>query len=120
MKAIIALIVIIGSMLGVLGIVVSVPSSHQELAGVMALVFAASVTFILRGPLGRSLAGSLSDDPQLKETLAQLSLQVEDALDDARLARQETAELQERVEFAERLLAAGRDGSTHPPGGLRQ
>jgi hypothetical protein len=60
------------------------------------------LTAILRGPLGHALADRLRHsggaDPALKEELDSLRLEVDEL-------RQQLGEAQERMDFAERLLA---------------
>ena len=61
------------------------------------------LTLILRGPLGQAVAdrirGGTSDaDPRLREELDHLRVEVDDL-------RNQLSEAQERIDFAERLLA---------------
>lgn len=62
------------------------------------------LTIILRGPLGQAVAdrirggGSADADPRLREELDHLRMEVDDL-------RGQLTEAQERIDFAERLLA---------------
>jgi hypothetical protein len=61
------------------------------------------LTVILRGPLGQAIAdrirgGSVDADPRLRDEVEHLRSDVEDL-------RGQLAEAQERIDFAERLLA---------------
>lgn len=72
------------------------------LAGILSTV----TVLILRGPLGRAFArrieGRSSEAPELAERVADL----EQRLAELEQERVRMAELEERVDFAERLLAA--------------
>jgi len=80
----------------------------------------AGTTFVL---VARAIAGAVRGRGSSRSELAQLSDQLEQhaaTLEDAQnsLANQSTqlAELQERLDFAERLLAQGRDRTALRPG----
>jgi ubiquinone biosynthesis protein UbiJ len=75
-----------------------------------ALALIAGVTFILRGPVGKAIARRLegqqlphADSPEIAGRLAQVD----------ELAHR-VAELEERLDFAERLLARGREPQQLP------
>lgn len=71
------------------------------------------LTVILRGPLGQAIAHRLREggggDPRLREDLDALRGELDDV-------RQQLAESQERLDFAERLLARRPDGEQLPRG----
>lgn len=108
MKGIILLVVILGAILGVMGIVIESPGDKTEVAGVMGVVFLVVVGLALRGPLGRAIANLLGagDDTQAQHQAA-LTAQLDAVMEDLRQTREEILELQERVDFTERLLAQG-------------
>ena len=88
----------------------------------LALAIAATTAVLV----ARAIAGALGGRGASRSELAQLRTQVEQhaaALDDAdtSLANQSTqlAELRERLDFAERLLAQGRDRTALAPGEKR-
>jgi len=93
----------------------------RESVFLLALAIAAStVVFVARaiaGAIGGRRGGR--DAAQLREQLDQYAVALEDA--QTTLAQQATqlAELQERVDFTERLLAQGRDRTALPPGEQR-
>jgi Tfp pilus assembly protein PilO len=75
------------------------------------IVFVLGMAKILRGPVGEALADRVRHGPRTR-TDATLMAEVEELK--ARLA-----EVEERLDFAERLLAAGREVD-QLPGGARQ
>lgn len=69
--------------------------------------------FVLRGPLGKALAERLAgrartDDAEIRE--------LREGLDEVRA---ELTAVQERLDFAERLLAQQKEAGALPPGGRR-
>lgn len=76
----------------------------------MTLVLTIGGTIVLRGPLGRALADRIAgrhsvtrgDDPELRDRLEQTASEVDDL-------RHRLAELEERQDFTERVLAAHRE-----------
>ena len=88
----------------------------------LALAIAASTVVLVAKAITEAIAGRgapRSDLAQLKEQLELHAAAVDDA--QTTLAHQSTrlAELQERVDFAERLLAQGRDRTALGPGDHR-
>jgi Tfp pilus assembly protein FimV len=88
----------------------------------LGLAIAASTTVLVARAVAGAIAGrgaSRSELAQIKERLEQQVAVLEDA--QITLADQSTqlAELQERVDFAERLLAQARDRSALGPGEKR-
>ena len=106
MRQIAALIVLLAAMLGGLGLLFSAPIRFSEEVLVMlGIAFAGSLAVILRGPLGKALVGGSPDELAAdKEFRARITSQLEDVLEELREVRQDNLELQERVDFAERLL----------------
>lgn len=89
----------------------------------VALTIAATTAVLVARAIAGAISGrgaSRSELAQLKEQLEQHAAALEDA--DTSLANQSTqlAELQERVDFAERLLAQVRDRTTLGPGETRR
>lgn len=86
----------------------------------LALAIAATTAVLVAKAIAGAIAGrgaSRSDLAQIRERLEQHVAVLEDA--QSTLANQSTqlAELQERLDFAERLLAQARDRSALGPGG---
>ena len=67
-------------------------------------LFVAGGVFVLRGPLGRALAQRISGRSHEPGEL----VDVEERLADVDILRQRVGELEERVDFAERLLSQAR------------
>jgi hypothetical protein len=87
--------------------------------GILAIIFifGGGTAFLLAvSPVGRALAdrirggGIVSDD-----TVRQLEASHQEVLDDLETVRREVAELHERMDFTERVLAQNREGGL-PPG----
>ena len=110
MKLVVALVVLLGAFLAAMGMVLGSPSHKTGAAVLIGLAFGTAITLILRGPLGKALVSELKgDDAASRDTLARISAQLDELSDDVRLGREEVAELQERVDFTERLLARQAD-----------
>jgi hypothetical protein len=81
------------------------------------LIIATSVVLILRGPLGKALArrleGKQVDSAETTEVLEELHQQ---AAENEVIAGR-VAELEERVDFAERLLARSQEAASRLPAG---
>ncbi|HEV8597757.1 MAG TPA: hypothetical protein VGQ69_00175 [Gemmatimonadales bacterium] len=91
----------------------------SESVFLIALAIAASTVVFVAKAIAGAVAGrrgSHSDLAQLREQVDQYAAAVEDA--QATLTRQadQLAELQDRLDFTERLLAQGRDRSALGPG----
>jgi hypothetical protein len=111
MRQIAALVAILAAMLAGIGILFSAPPRlSEEVIMMLGVAFAASLAVILRGPLGRALVGSSPDEIAAdKEWRARISGQIDEVLDELRELRQDSMDLQERVDFAERLLTSPTD-----------
>jgi len=71
-----------------------------------AMIAAAAMFYgVLRGPIGRGIAGLFAADEPADDQLAHRLEQVEDRLAELSGEHQRMAELEERVDFAERMLA---------------
>lgn len=91
----------------------------SETVFLLALAIAASTAVLVAKAIAGAIVGrgaSRSELAQLREQLEQHAAAVEEA--QTSLAHQSTqlAELQERVDFTERLLAQGRDRTALGPG----
>lgn len=80
----------------------------------MVLIVSTAVVVVLRGPLGHALARWIDrwgrrTDPEAVARLAD----VETRLAELETSQLHTAELEERVDFAERLLAQQQRGPAH-------
>lgn len=91
------------------------PMPFVALAGGAAVMYG-----LWRGPMGRAIARMLEGDPVGDDALAYRVDEVEMRLGDMRIELQRLGELEERVEFSERLLARhtealpGRSGEERP------
>ncbi|HEX9754961.1 MAG TPA: hypothetical protein VGA42_04605 [Gemmatimonadales bacterium] len=108
MKGILLLAIVLGAVLGLFGIVVNAPPEQSKIAGAMSIVALIALGVGLRGPLGRAIATLVGagDDSRAGEERARLAAQLDELMEELRSTRDEVGELQERVDFAERLLAA--------------
>jgi hypothetical protein len=114
-KLLVALLALLAALLGGLGIILNAPpymgSAGPPLVGI---AFAVAFAVVFRGPLGQALVGQLRDGDG-HPGLGQISAQLDELLDEIRALRQDHAELGERVEFTERLLAQHRAGALPGP-----
>lgn len=83
---------------------------------VMTLALGGIGVLLSRGPLGRALARRIEGTGADSDDLAARVVELEQRLADADLDRRRMAELEERMDFAERLLAVG---NAHPPKEIR-
>lgn len=116
MKGILLLAIVLGAVLALFGIVVNAPPEQSKIAGAMSIVALIALGVGLRGPLGRAIATLVGagDDARAGEERARLAAQLDEVMEELRSTREEVGELQERVDFAERLLAQ-RTESVLPP-----
>ncbi len=85
----------------------------------MALALAGVIIALLTGPIGRAIARRISGTrpgSSTGETLALRGAELEDLFRDAQAAQARIAELEERLDFAERMLADRRDRDRIGPG----
>ncbi len=111
MRQVAALVAILAAMLAGIGILFSAPARlSEEVIVMLGVAFAASLAVILRGPLGKALVGSSPEEiASDKEWRARISGQMDELLDELREVRQDNMDLQERLDFAERLLTQNPD-----------
>lgn len=113
MRPILALALLLGAVMGVLGIVLSAPPFMAEVAGIVGVSFAVALAVILRGPVGKALFGGGEPPADWQQRIA---AQLEDLIEEVRAVRQDQFELQDRLDFAERLLARqGEAARLSPP-----
>jgi hypothetical protein len=83
----------------------------EEAVAVVAVAIAASIVFILRGPLGKALAdrisGKAAHDPETAGQVEALHADIEEV-------KHRLSETEDRLDFAERLLAKQRQESLGP------
>jgi len=88
----------------------------QDLAIASLVVMGAFYVFMIRGPVGKAIARMLDgsgQDEQLSARLAQLEAQQADLIADS----QHVLEIEERLDFAERILAERHDAMKLPDAG---
>ena len=73
------------------------------------LVVATSIVLVLRGPLGRALARRIEGSRSPDQHLVQRLEEAEARLQTLELTQERMLELEERLDFAERLLARDKD-----------
>jgi hypothetical protein len=101
------------AMLGIIFMGVSVGElAKRGLEFVLAALAGGGIFFylMLRGPVGKAIAGLLEGDTQHDEELIMRVEDLEARLGELSLEQQRVAELEERLDFAERLLAAREPG----------
>ena len=80
------------------------PDAAAWFGFMFAALFVGGGVLVLRGPVGRALARKIEGRSGVPEDLSA----IEDRLADVDALRQRVGELEERVDFAERLLAQAR------------
>jgi hypothetical protein len=81
-----------------------------DVLGLMTVVFGIGGTIVLRGPLGRALADRIAGRSRAPDPESEAGL--ERALDELDVLKRRLAEVEERQDFTERVLA----GHRAPPG----
>lgn len=85
-------------------------SVRHALAPLAALmIVAVSVVLVLRGPLGRALARRIEGSRAADHDASQRLEEVEARLQSLELTQERMLELEERLDFAERLLARDKE-----------
>lgn len=90
----------------------------RESVFLIALAIAATTLVLVAKAIAGAISGrgSRSELAQVKEQLQQHAAALEDAENSLALQSNQLAELQERLDFTERLLAQGRDRTALEPG----
>ena len=78
----------------------------------------AAAAIIFRGPIGKALAEGIRRAPPWSDSPPQPDLDMERLTKEMEELKQRLAELEERQDFAERLLAQQRDRAVLGPGGV--
>ena len=84
------------------------PGDLAPLLGMLIFTFGVVAVIVLRGPLGKALARRLEGPPALPDTSAQQLADLHVRMADLESQVGRLHELEERLDFAERLLAQGR------------
>jgi hypothetical protein len=87
------------------------PNDVAGLVAAVVFMVSAAAVFIFRGPIGKAIARRIEGSAGGDHALAARVLELEHRLADLEQERTRVSELEERVDFAERLLAAGGDRS---------
>ena len=85
------------------------------LLGTLGLCFSVVTVIVLKGPVGKALARRIGGEAG-EDTVRRLA-QAEDRLHEVEELHARVAELEERLDFAERLLAQSRPGASALPQG---
>ena len=86
--------------------------SEMEAIVVVWLIVSACVVFILRGPLGKALARRLEGKPVNSAETTELLEELHQQAAENEVIAGRVAELEERVDFAERMLARGQEAAS--------
>jgi uncharacterized protein YlxW (UPF0749 family) len=91
--------------------------SETEAIVLVWLIVSAAVVFILRGPLGKALARRLEGKQVASAETTELLDELHQQAGENEVLAGRVAELEERVDFAERLLARGQEAASRLPDG---
>ena len=91
--------------------------SEMEALVLVWLIISTAVVFILRGPLGKALARRLEGKHAQSAETAELLEELHQQVADNEVLQGRVAELEERVDFAERLLAQSQEQPSRLPAG---
>jgi len=110
------IIVLTGMALGLLGGISDGPRSNKGPETVFAIIAAGAMYFALfRGPVGKAIAKMLEGDAVAADDDAVNRIyELESRVAELSLDQQRVAELEERLDFAERLLAQRQDAPEFP------
>lgn len=109
MKAVVALVVVLGAFLAGLAIAVNAPPYVADPVRVMlGLAFAGAFALVLRGPFGQALAEQLRDGPGPSLEGPLLS-QLEEVIAELRGMREDMLQIHERIDFTERIMSQQRE-----------
>ncbi|HEX9894297.1 MAG TPA: hypothetical protein VGA78_10260 [Gemmatimonadales bacterium] len=114
MKAISALIAILTTFLIGLGIVFGAPDIDDRVRVVLGLGISAALALLVRGPIGRAIGDQLhgGGSGQLESRLVG---QLEEFGAELQGVRDELLQLNERLDFTERLLTRQEEQRSNPP-----
>lgn len=84
------------------------PGDIAPVLGMFVLTFGVGAVIVLRGPLGKALARRLEGPAALPDTSVQQLEELQVRMADLEVQVGRMHELEERLDFAERLLAQGR------------
>lgn len=105
MKPLGALIAILVTLLGGLAVILtSPPFVDNGVKAVIGLGFTVAMGVVLGGPIGKALAGQLRGEQGAQGLDDRVMTQLEELSQDIQLLRDDMAQMNERMDFAERLL----------------
>jgi len=105
MKPLGALIAILVTLLGGLAVILGAPPFvGGEVKALVGLGFTAAMGVILGGPIGKAVAGLLRGEQGTQGLDDRVMTQLEELSQDIQLLRDDMAQMNERMDFAERLL----------------
>jgi hypothetical protein len=109
--AVVLIVVLTGMGLGLLGGITDGPSSNKGPETVFAIIAAGAIYFALfRGPVGKAIGKMLEGEPHgTDDDAVNRMYELESRLAELSADQQRVAELEERLDFAERLLSQRRD-----------
>jgi hypothetical protein len=107
---------LVGAALGFLVGIIDM-TKNQGFEYTLVGITAASMLYwiVLRGPLGRAIAGMLEDESLPDATTVMRLEDVEDRVQELSLESQRFREIEERLEFTERLLARQSEARLEEP-----
>ena len=104
MKPLSTLVVVLAAFLAGLAMALNAPAHIDEPVRLfLGLGYAGALTFALRGPLGQALGDQLRGGPS-QSAEGPLLAQLEEVAGELQAVRDELAQLNERMDFTERLL----------------
>jgi hypothetical protein len=89
---------------GMAVIVGAPPYVEMPVRGILGLGFAAAMAAVMLGPIGKAIGRQLTGDPQSR-TLSEPSAQFDALMGELQALREDMAQIHERMDFTERLLA---------------
>ena len=105
MKPVGALIAILVTLLGGLVVILGAsPFVGGEVRALVGLGFTVAMGVLLGGPIGKALAGQLRGEQGAPRLDDRVMPQLEELSQDIQLLRDDMAQMNERMDFAERLL----------------
>jgi hypothetical protein len=105
MKPLGALIAILVTLLGGLAVILTAPPFvGGEVKAIVGLGFTVAMGLVLGGPIGKAVAGQLRGEQGAQGLDDRVMPQLEELSQDLQLLRDDMAQMNERMDFAERLL----------------